>query len=51
MAGGKYAPFKLWVLVLAWIFQLLFLIFVLGLYVIVAIALSWASVGTTVTYA
>jgi hypothetical protein len=51
MAGGKYAPFRLWALIIAWVFQLLFLIVALGLYTIVALALSWSSFGTTVTYA
>jgi hypothetical protein len=51
MARGKHAPFRLWALIVAWVFQLLFLIFVLGLYIVVALALSWSSVGTTITYA
>jgi hypothetical protein len=49
-ATGKYAPFRLWILIVAWVLQLLFLIFELGLFIIVALAISLSSTGTNVTY-
>ncbi len=46
-AEGKHAPWRLWILILAWIFQLIFLLIALGIYIIVVVALKSVTEATS----
>jgi hypothetical protein len=49
-ATGKHSPFHLWILIVAWVLQLIFLFIEIGIYAVAVIALQNSSDGVTLNY-